>query len=1311
MTVALDRLRDPNLLTIAQAAAVAGVHRNTIRTWCQSARLSSVLVNRRGDRRLYRADLERFLAARSEAQAEEERRRAAGSSQDLVLSDRLRAIRDLAVRFSHRTDVAGVGEAIVEAVGSLIDNDSVRVYRVDHEAGACEPIAFRGRFAGVEEPSVEMLRVRIGEGLTGWVAAHNESVRLGDAAADPRRLSVGQDAGPESILLVPMAADEQTVGVIVLSKIGCDRFTPDHETTLTIFAGHAAQALLSVERHEQLVRQQVELEQRLASQRRLLAVNEQLVSTLDPTEVFELIADSLKAVVAYDTLGIYVIDRSRSVRRAVVARDRFADAVLTHESAIDAGITGWVIAKGEALLANDVHLDPRSTQIPGTPFEPESMVIVPLIVNGEVRGTLNVGRIGEVEAHFSEDEFELVRLFAGQASVALQNAETHRAVETRAAHDQLTGLRNHGEFQRELGEAVAAGGQFAVLMMDLDRFKAYNDAFGHPAGDDLLGAVAVAIGGAVRDGDQAYRYGGDEFAVILPQATRHAALEVGERIRRAVQMAADPSGAIRVTISIGAAVHPMDGLTKDDIISAADQALYLSKPSHGPDASDGSSMRDIFLAALNDTALALMERHGQTDLLETIIAHATGLMGTPHGYVYLAEPDRSAFVVRVGTGVFGDFIGLRLGPREGLVGKVAESSKSLIVHDYDAWDERASALPKGVFGSILGVPLTSGGEVVGVVGVASGRVARRFGERDVAILERFAQLASIALDNDRLLVAAETSEARFRLLSDAAMEALAIHRDGSILEANRSFADLFGYEPSELAGRRVADLVPPSAVAENLALIEGTSDEPHETVALARDGIEFPIEIVTRTIPYLDGQVARVASIRDLRERRAMEERLTREALYDRVTGLPNRRLLTDRLAEALESDPAAGSVGFILLDVDRFKMINETMGHSSGDALLEATGRRLFAAVRPGDIVARFGGDEFAILLADVADVAAVRTVAERIDDAMRSPFRVGGREVFVSVSMGVAVGRPREAEADGLMRDAEVALQRAKKEDAAAHIAVFEPSMSVATRDRVELEHDLRLALERGELVLHFQPIVDLATGAPLGAEALVRWEHPRRGLVAPGDFIRVAEETGLIVPLGRWVIREACRQAVTWEGQGGRGDLPIVSVNLSARQFLGTDLGAEIAAILEETKLPPSRLELEITESVAMDRSELGLGALKAVREMGVRIALDDFGTGYSSLAYLRDLPLDILKIDRAFVAKLGSDSADTSIVSAVVGLARGLGIGVVAEGIETTGQLAVLRGLGCDRGQGFLFSPPVPAGAIDDLLRGRHFDPAG
>ena len=337
------------------------------------------------------------------------------------------------------------------------DHDTIRVYRVDHETGMCEPLAFEGTFLGTTKPALESLRVPIGKGLTGWVAEHGRPVRLGDAARDPRGWVVGTTDEPESILIVPMLQQDVVQGLIVVTAIGRDRFELDDEVTLAIFAASAVQALVNAGNVDRLHRQQVELEHQLDGQRRLLDVNERLLSTLDPAGVLDLIADSLKAIVPYDTLTVYRVDRAAGVRRAVITRDRFADEILAYESPLGPGITGWVIDHGEAVLANDAMADPRSIQIPGTPNEPEAMIVVPLMVSGETIGTLNIGRMGEEEAHFNLNEYELTKLFAGQASIAMQNAEAHGAVRVRAEQDALTGLRNHGSFQRELGEAVENG--------------------------------------------------------------------------------------------------------------------------------------------------------------------------------------------------------------------------------------------------------------------------------------------------------------------------------------------------------------------------------------------------------------------------------------------------------------------------------------------------------------------------------------------------------------------------------------------------------------------------------------------------------------------------------------------------------------------------------------------------------------------------------------------------------------------------------------------------------------------------------------
>ena len=494
---------------------------------------------------------------------------------------RMRSIHELTVRLNRLSGVKAIGEAIVAEAAALAEHHDVRVYVVDWETRMCEPVAFSDQHA--EEGDLrQALRIKVGTGLTGWVAEHGEALLIDDARSDPRALQIpGTDDVDESLLLVPMLYEERVRGIIVLSKLGIGQFSDDDLQTMSIFAGHAAHALANAAAYEQLERQSRELERQIDSQRKLLEISERLVSTLDHAGILDLIADSLRSVVSYDDLSIYRLDAEHAALVPVLVRDVFADEVSAFDIPLGRGLNGWVVEHGEALLTNDPAADPRAIQIPGTPAESEAMIIVPLFSHGEVTGTMNVGRLGDGR-HFSETDFELVKLFAGQASVALQNVETHQALAERAETDPLTGLGNHGAFQRSLSELLEAPGtaegaqRLAILMMDLDKFKRYNDDRGHPAGDTLIHSVSLAISGAARAEDLIYRYGGDEFAAILIGADAEQARVVGERIRGAVNRIGREEGSA-VSITVGVAASGVDGADKNALIAAADAALYYGK--------------------------------------------------------------------------------------------------------------------------------------------------------------------------------------------------------------------------------------------------------------------------------------------------------------------------------------------------------------------------------------------------------------------------------------------------------------------------------------------------------------------------------------------------------------------------------------------------------------------------------------------------------------------------------------------------------------------------------------------------------------
>ena len=499
---------------------------------------------------------------------------------------RMQSIQDLSARLNRLTDVQAIGEAIVDEARTLADYHDIRIYRVDWELRTCEPIAFtREMLDETPGDAADLLRVDIGEGFTGWVAQHGEPLLIDNALTDERGKTIeGTDDVPESMLVVPMLYEGRALGVIVLSQLGFNRFTTDDLQTMSIFAGYAAQAMANATTYEQLLAQSTELARRADSQRRLLEINERLLSTLDQASVLETIADGLRDVVAYDNLSIYRADHPSRTMVPVLTRERHAEEVSRYLIPFGRGLMGWAIQHGEPILANDALSDPRALQIPGTPEDPEAVAVVPLAADGVVLGALNVSRVGGPEVYFSDSDFELIQLFAAQASIALSNADAHHAVSQRAETDALTGLGNHGAFQRDLGLLVdaaaiaerAAERRLVLLMMDLDRFKSYNDRHGHPAGDALLHRVATAIYGAARSEDRVYRYGGDEFALILPSASVAEGARVAERIRAAVARLTrrDPSP---VTISVGVAGQPADATDRAGLISAADTALYFGK--------------------------------------------------------------------------------------------------------------------------------------------------------------------------------------------------------------------------------------------------------------------------------------------------------------------------------------------------------------------------------------------------------------------------------------------------------------------------------------------------------------------------------------------------------------------------------------------------------------------------------------------------------------------------------------------------------------------------------------------------------------
>jgi len=752
-----------------------------------------------------------------------------------------------------------------------------------------------------------------------------------------------------------------------------------------------------------------------------------------------------------------------------------------------------------------------------------------------------------------------------------------------------------------------------------------------------------------------------------------------------------------------------------------------SKPEEWPN-------KDPTLSFLDELA-AHTQLSSLHEILEKLVTFATSLVESDSCFVYVREGED--LFLSASKNPHQEVLNrLKLKVGEGITGWVAEHRQTVAI-GLNAWKDPRfkvfSDLPEDRFESFLSVPILTRGRAVGVINLQN-RKPHEYTAREIASISTIGAFVGAEIEMARLEVESaqdvaerRNAEDRFYKAFNANPEPIAIATipEERYLDVNESFLLVTGFQRIEVIGRTASELKFWTYPEERDRLMEALSEQGRVRdleIAFSTKSGEQRTGLESAEIIDVGGQVCMLAILKDITELKQAQEKLAHDAFHDSLTNLPNRALFLDRLERTVARAKRHKDYKFAVLFIHRFKIVNDSLGHHAGDELIIQFSKRILNSLRLEDMIsrpaapyslvngwttkddtlARLGGDEFTVLLDDLRNPTDSIRVASRIQQSFTEPFLIAGQEVFTTASIGIAASSQSYSCAADVLRDADIAMYRAKAQGK-ARCEVFDQATHDQAVGRLKLETDLRRALGREEFRVYYQPIVSLASGNIAGFEALVRWERPGVGIVPPGEFIGVAEEMGLIVFIGNWVLRKACEQAHRWHLSNPGEPLLTMSVNVSGREFRQADIVEQIEKILRETHVDPTAIKLEVTETVTMDNAERTIRVIKGLKNLGIRLSIDDFGTGYSSLSYLRRFPMDTLKIDRSFVQNLSNNPENLEIVRTIMSLARNLGMDVVAEGAETADEIEQLKVLGCDFGQGYFFFRPMNSEQADNLLR--------